>query len=116
MCTVESEDGERVDVRVRPDQHLLAALAARGLAVVPVGCRGGGCGVCRVRVLAGDYTCRPMSQRHVSAEARGEGYALACRVYPRGDLVVRCASAEPERDPLEAGEDDGGGDDAFHAG
>jgi ferredoxin len=58
---------------------------------VPVGCRGGGCGVCRVRVLQGDYHALRMSRRHVSAEEQQRGIALACRLVPRTDLVIQCA-------------------------
>ena len=40
---------------------------------LPVGCRRGGCGVCRVRVLEGDYRSDPMSRTHVSVEDEAGG-------------------------------------------
>lgn len=58
---------------------------------IPVGCRRGGCGVCRVRVLEGTYTTAPMSADHVSDEDRQRGIALACCVYPESDLLVEVA-------------------------
>lgn len=58
------------------------------LQVIPVGCRGGGCGVCRIRVLAGDYETGKMSRKHVSEQQQAEGVALACRVTPRTDLTI----------------------------
>lgn len=94
-CIVREDDGTETSVEVRPGQHLLAALRARGLAVVPVGCRGGGCGVCRIQVLEGDWTPLPMSRNHVSEEAERDGFALACRVVPRGPLVVLRAPRSP---------------------
>jgi ferredoxin len=58
------------------------------LSLVPVGCRGGGCGICRVRVIEGTYRTGKMSRRHVSEEDLAKGYALACRLYPTSDLVL----------------------------
>jgi ferredoxin len=63
---------------------------------IPVGCRGGGCGICRVRVLSGDVETKKMSVKHVTAEQQGEGFALACRVFPRGALKLELATPELE--------------------
>lgn len=72
----------------RPDERVLLAMERRGLFLIPVGCRGGGCGACRVKVVRGAYRTGPMSRRHVSAEESAEGCALACRLYPREDLTL----------------------------
>jgi ferredoxin len=56
---------------------------------LPVGCRRGGCGVCRVRVLEGDYRRDPMSRTHVSVEDEAAGLVLACCIYPLSDLSLR---------------------------
>ena len=61
-------------------------LARKG---IPVGCRGGGCGICRVQVLSGDYHCKKMSHEHVSECEQSEGIGLACRLYPKSDLEVK---------------------------
>lgn len=53
-----------------------------------VGCRGGGCGICKVRVVDGDYRTGKMSKLQVSEEEAAAGYALACRLYPLGDLKI----------------------------
>jgi hypothetical protein len=65
-----------------------------------VGCRGGGCGVCRVRVLDGAYTTLRMSrQAHVEAD-EAAGVVLACRIVPVGRPRRRAgAPAEPDRRP-----------------
>jgi ferredoxin len=60
-------------------------LARKG---IPVGCRGGGCGICRVQVLSGHYHCKKMSYDHVNATELKEGIGLACRLYPESDLDV----------------------------
>ncbi|WP_428425006.1 2Fe-2S iron-sulfur cluster-binding protein [Methylibium sp.] len=65
----------------------MEALARRG---IPVGCRGGGCGVCKVRIETGAVRTEKMSRSHVSADEEAAGYVLACRAYPRSDLRL-CA-------------------------
>lgn len=53
-----------------------------------IGCRMGGCGFCRVRVLSGTFESGRMSRAHASAEEQQEGIVLACRIYPRSDLRI----------------------------
>mgnify|MGYP002787274162 CR=1 FL=1 len=64
----------------------MEALARRG---IPVGCRGGGCGVCKVRIEAGRVRTEKMSRCHVSAAEEAAGYVLACRAYPQSDVRLR---------------------------
>lgn len=61
-------------------------LARKG---IPIGCRGGGCGVCRVQVLSGNYHSKKMSREHVSECELSQGIGLACRLYPESDLEVK---------------------------
>ncbi len=70
------------------DQHLLKGMLSMGKRGIPSGCHGGGCGVCKVRILQGRYRTGPMSRDKVSRQEEEEGYALACRVMPRSDLVL----------------------------
>ncbi|WP_338038006.1 2Fe-2S iron-sulfur cluster-binding protein [Marinobacter salexigens] len=65
-------------------------MESQGLKCVPVGCRGGGCGFCKVTVLSGDYECGKMSRVHAPEEAQAKGEVLACRIYPLTDLIVEC--------------------------
>lgn len=71
------------------DESLLAAMARLGRRGIPLGCRGGGCGVCKVEVVSGDFMAKPMSREHVSVEDCDRHRLLACRVFPRGDLSVK---------------------------
>jgi ferredoxin len=71
------------------DEGVLAAMERAGGEPVPVGCRRGGCGHCRVLVLEGDYELGKMSAAEVSPDERAEGYALACRLFPRSELRIR---------------------------
>ena len=68
--------------------HLLEAMEMARCHGIPVGCRNGGCGACKVRVTAGSYQTRKMNRAVLSAAEEAEGCVLACKTYPRGDLAV----------------------------
>lgn len=82
---------EGIDTPYRcPDgQTLLGCMATAPRKAITVGCRGGGCGVCKVEVVSGRYSSRRMSREHVSSEQEASGVVLACRVRPQSDMVVR---------------------------
>jgi ferredoxin len=69
-------------------QDVLRGMIQRGRSSIPVGCRGGGCGVCKVRVLAGRYRTATMSVACVSEQERAQGMALACKLFPETDLTI----------------------------
>lgn len=78
------DTGERY--RCNGNDSLLLALARTGRRGIPVGCRGGGCGVCKVAVLSGAYRKRVMSRVHVSEEDEAAHRVLACCIYPESDV------------------------------
>ncbi|GAB4362611.1 MAG: hypothetical protein Kow0026_26510 [Oricola sp.] len=95
-------DGTRLKcaIRIKGDPKLyvcgagekvLLALENAGQSAINVGCRRGGCGVCRVRVIAGKYATAKMSRAHVTEEEEAAGYALACRLMPASDLEIETA-------------------------
>ena len=75
-------------------QSVLDAMVGRPSAV-EVGCRSGGCGVCRVEVLSGSFERGEMSAEQISAECRSRGILLACRVFPNSDLHLRPVGKRP---------------------
>lgn len=70
-------------------QNLLRGMEMLGKRGIPVGCRGGGCGVCKVFVTKGCYRTDRMSRACVTAAEESNGVALACRLYPETDLRIR---------------------------
>jgi ferredoxin len=73
-----------------PDQcTVLEGMAALGRKGIPVGCCGGGCGVCKIEIVSGTYRKRVMSRAHVSVEDEARDRVLACRVWPTSDLRLR---------------------------
>lgn len=85
--TITAESGEVVECSVREGHFVLHELQRLRNPSVLVGCRGGGCGVCRIRITSGTYEAKRMSVRHVSAEDLADGVVLACRVRATSDLT-----------------------------
>ena len=71
-------------------QNVLNAMERLGRKGIPVGCRGGGCGICRVQVLGmGNYRTLTMSRAQISAADEALGIVLACKLVPQDDLRIR---------------------------
>ncbi len=68
---------------------LLAGMEALARKGIPVGCRGGGCGICKVHIESGAVRTVRMSRRHVGEHEEAQGLVLACRAYPESDLRLR---------------------------
>lgn len=66
----------------------LVAMAKTGRRGIPLGCRGGGCGVCKVEVVEGQYSKKIMSRSHVSLEDEQAHRVLACCIIPESDLRI----------------------------
>lgn len=86
------QNGKTQTVTIGRGKPLLMALEGVQSALIPVGCRGGGCGVCRVHIVSGDYESKKMSRAHISEADEKKGVVLACRVIPRSDLVITLAT------------------------
>ena len=87
-CLVTVE-GARGAFPCSEETPVLVAMHALGRSDLAVGCRGGGCGVCKVAVVSGRYVAGKMSRAHVTADDERRGIVLACQIRPRSDLVVR---------------------------
>lgn len=72
--------------RCLDERSVLKGMEALGKKGIPVGCRSGGCGVCKVQVLSGSYSKRVMSRAHVSTQEEAEGVVLSCCIKPTSDL------------------------------
>jgi 3-phenylpropionate/trans-cinnamate dioxygenase ferredoxin reductase subunit len=73
----------------REHETLLEGMCRLGRRGIPVGCLGGGCGICKVRVLRGEVvSLGPISRAHVSEEEERQGYTLACRAAAKGAVTL----------------------------
>lgn len=67
-------------------ESLLRGMEKAGAKIINVGCRGGGCGLCKIRILKGEFELKKMSSLHVSDSEKGAGYVLACRCFPTTNI------------------------------
>ena len=77
----------------REGESLLNASVRSGRQVIRVGCRAGGCGMCKVRIACGEYEAGKMSRAHVSEAEESRGFVLACRTLPTSALEIHCEGA-----------------------
>jgi ferredoxin len=78
-----------LEYRCTEDQTVLGGMERLGCRGIPVGCRQGGCGVCKIEVMEGQYRKRVMSRSQVSEEDEAAGRVLACRIWPESDMKLR---------------------------
>lgn len=72
-----------------PSESMLQGMARLGRRGIPIGCLNGGCGICKVAVVGGEWEKTGlMSRAHVSAEEEARGIVLACRAAPCSDVDI----------------------------
>jgi ferredoxin len=71
----------------RADETVLSAILRSGAKVV-FGCRGGGCGTCKMRLTSGQVDYGRCSAAVLSDGEKGEGSFLSCQARPLSDLTV----------------------------
>jgi ferredoxin len=82
-------DGKGESFPCADDSNVLAAMERTLCRAIPVGCRNGGCGACKVRITSGRYETRKMNRAVVSLQEEHDGCVLACKTYPRGDIHLQ---------------------------
>jgi ferredoxin len=87
--------------RCTEDMNVLAAMELARCRGIPVGCRNGGCGACKVRINTGHYQTRKMNRAVVSEKDEAERCVLACKTYPSGDLVLQVLGRKVLRHPIQ---------------
>ena len=90
-------EGCNAEYACNGDQSVLEAMVGRRATGIEIGCRSGGCGVCRVQVLSGRYQRGLMSADEIGSECRKQDIALACRVMPSSDLHLRALGKRVRR-------------------
>jgi len=84
----------------RGDETVLAAILRSGAgAKVVFGCRGGGCGTCKMRLISGRVEHGRCSVAVLSHEERGAGAFLSCQARPLSDLAIELTPANKYRRP-----------------
>jgi ferredoxin len=77
-----------ITVRVEDEDTLFRALSRAGLRY-RVGCRRGGCGICKVRLLLGEVSYeRPVADSVLSDDERVDGICVSCRAVPLTNIII----------------------------
>ncbi len=72
-----------------PGEAILPGLNRCGITVRTVGCRRGGCGICKITLVSGRVTYdKVVADTVLSADERASGTCLTCRAVPEGDVVL----------------------------
>ena len=83
-----------VQVTAMEAETLLRALARAGLRY-RVGCKRGGCGICKVQLKLGEvHYERPIADSVLSDDERVEGICLSCRAVPLTNVVIELQESD----------------------
>jgi CDP-4-dehydro-6-deoxyglucose reductase len=83
-----------LQVTAAPDETVLRALARAGLRY-RVGCKRGGCGICKVQLVLGEVAYeRPIAPQVLSDDERVEGVCLSCRAVPLTNVVIELQESD----------------------
>lgn len=94
---------DREQVIARPEETLLAALSRAGLGY-RIGCRRGGCGVCKLHLLLGEVRYeRTVAESVLTDDERVEGICLSCRAVPITNVVIELQEGDKLRRVLPLG-------------
>jgi ferredoxin len=89
--------GEDVAVECGSGETILEAMHRTGHAL-RVGCRRGGCAVCKLDVVEGEYEyTRPLADKVLTDDERAAGVCLTCRAVPTSDMTVALRQEEDNR-------------------
>jgi ferredoxin len=83
-------------VACRPDETVLAAVLRSGAKLL-FGCRGGGCGTCKMRLVAGAIDHGRCSAAVLPDDEKAKGAFLSCQARPLGDVTVELTAANRYR-------------------
>ena len=77
-----------ISVDLNEDETILEGLFRHGYAY-RIGCRRGGCAICKVDLLEGTVTYnRPVAETVLSTEEQATGTCLTCRAVPETDITI----------------------------
>ena len=75
-------------IHLEPGETVLGGLFKAGYAYT-VGCRRGGCAICKVDILQGDFDYnRPVADSVITEDESTDGTCLSCRAVPVSDVTI----------------------------
>jgi ferredoxin len=94
-------DGERIPAA--DGETVLAALGRAGLRY-RIGCRRGGCGICKLQLIAGEVRYeKPVAESVLSDDEKVAGICLSCRAVPITNVLIELQEGDRLRRVLPYG-------------
>lgn len=89
MFTVKVMDtgNQTLELTCPETESLLDAALRQGMKI-RYGCKGGGCGLCKIKVQEGEFTRGKSSKAVLPDAERSMNYTLACKTFPKSDLKI----------------------------
>ncbi|WP_338470564.1 2Fe-2S iron-sulfur cluster-binding protein [Niallia sp. XMNu-256] len=87
MFTIKITDQSDVQWNSNDIESVLDGARRNGVNI-PYACKGGGCGMCKVKVEKGEFERGRCSVAVLPNEEREQGFILACKTYPKGNLEI----------------------------
>ncbi len=76
------------EIWLEPEETVLSGLYKAGYAYT-IGCRRGGCAICKVDCHDGTFTYnRPVADTVITDDERADGTCLSCRAVPECDVTI----------------------------
>jgi CDP-4-dehydro-6-deoxyglucose reductase len=85
--TVIGEEGKNQQITCYETESLLDAANRQGVKI-PYACKGGGCGLCKIKVEEGEFERKKSSIAVLPEEERKMNFALACKTYPKSHIKL----------------------------
>jgi len=82
---------------VEEGEAVLTAALRQGV-MLPYGCKNGGCGSCKGKIVSGAVDYGHYHARVLTEEERAHGKALFCQAKPLGELVIECRTIGAAKD------------------
>lgn len=86
------EDGVTRFIACGPDDTVADASFRAGINI-PMDCQNGACGTCKCHAESGDFDEGVYIEDALTEQEFAQGYALACQIRPRSDLVLSIAAS-----------------------
>jgi len=87
MLNIKVLDQNGSSITCDENESLLDASNRQGVKI-PYACKGGGCGLCKVKIEEGEYFRKKMSMAALPESERELNYTLACKTYPRSNITI----------------------------